>query len=129
MSPLRAIVAAAATVAAWGIAAAEPLQPAGPHPAPTLAASAARSLRDADVPSAQSDPQTLKARADADLARRGATPGAGPRLQAQRENLKGRDAAAELARRHDPSTYDRDIATGDIDHTQQAADLKISVKH
>lgn len=98
------------------------------HPPHTLAASAARSLREDDVPSVHTYPERLSARADADLAARGATAAPTRRLHAERENLKGPDAAAALARQSKPSTYDREIANGDIDHTQQVTDLKISLK-
>lgn len=135
MNAIRAIAAIAAVTATVCVAAPDEAAgtgasavrrvPVHPHSA---AASAARQLRGADVPSARTDPATLKARADADLAARGAAHAAGPRLHAQRENLKGRAAAAELARRHTPSTYDRDIANGDKDHTEQVTDLKITVK-
>ncbi|MGN6529221.1 MAG: hypothetical protein ACTHL8_22740 [Burkholderiaceae bacterium] len=141
MNAIRAIAALAATTAAVCVAAPDEAAgtgaastgrasavrrvPVHPHSA---AASAARELRANDVPSTRNDPATLKARADADLAARGVAPAAGPHLHAERENLKGPAAAAEIARRRKPSTYDRDIANGDIDHTEQVTDLKITVK-
>jgi hypothetical protein len=140
MNAIRVIAALAATAAAVCVAApdeaagtdaaatgrADAARPARVH-GHSAAASAARELRAEDVPSVHNDPKALKARADADLAARGLAP-PGPRLHAERENLKGPAAAAELARQHKPSTYDRDIANGDIDHTQQVTDLKITLK-
>ena len=61
------------------------------------------------------------------VAARGAR-GPHPHLKVQRENLKGPAAARAIAQQHGPSTYDRDIARGDKDHTQQLTDLKLDVK-
>ena len=91
---------------------------------PTLAATAASSLARANVPSAKTDPVDLKTAADADIKKRNAL----PRLKAQRENLKGDDAKRAIAERQNPSTYDRSIQNGDIDHTEQVTDLKVTIK-
>jgi hypothetical protein len=96
---------------------------------PTLAASVSRQLRQDDVPSRTLRPgaSELAAQAEADLAARDAARRA-PRLKAERQNLKGRQAAQELARRQTPATYDRDIARGDKDHTQQVTNLHVYVQ-
>ena len=98
----------------------------GPHAAkkPTLATTAASSLERANVPSAKDTPVDVKAAADADMQNRDKR----PRLKAERENLKGDDAKRALAQQSKPSTYDRDIQTGDIDHTEQVTNLKITIK-
>ncbi len=88
---------------------------------PTIAATAASSLASANVPSTQTD---LKAAADADLKKRNVL----PHVQASRENLKGDAAKRSIAERQNPSTYDRDIQNGDIDHTEQVTDLKVTIK-
>ena len=91
---------------------------------PTLAATAASSLARSNVPSTKTDPVDLKTAADADIKKRDAL----PRLKAQRENLKGDDAKRAIAERQNPSTYDRSIQNGDIDHTEQVTDLKLTIK-
>ena len=91
---------------------------------PTLAATAASSLAHANVPSTKTDPIDLKTAADADIKKRNGI----PHLQARRENLKGDDAKRAIAERQNPSTYDRDIQNGDIDHTEQVTDLKVTIK-
>jgi hypothetical protein len=91
---------------------------------PTLASTAASSLASANVPSVKTDPADLKAVAEADMRKRDGR----PRLTAQRENLKGDDAKRAIAERQNPSTYDRDIQNGDIDHTDQVTDLKLTLK-
>jgi hypothetical protein len=97
------------------------------HKKPTLAATANRQLRADDVASNKTDPVSVKARADADLVRRGGKAKT-PRLTAERQNLKGDDAARAIAQQHNPSTYDRDISMGDKDHTEQVTNLKIYLK-
>ena len=94
---------------------------------PTLAATANGQLRSADVPSVKTDPASVKAQADADMANRDAR-ARGPRLQVQRQNLKGDDARRALAQQATPNSIDRATANGDIDHTEQVTNLKISVK-
>jgi len=97
---------------------------------PTLATTAGTQLRQDDVPSVKSDPgssQSIKAKADADLAARNARD-KGPRLQVRRENLKGNQAARAMEQRANPNTLDHDIAYGDKDHTQQVTDLKVELK-
>jgi hypothetical protein len=86
-------------------------------------------LRPTDVPSVKTDP----------VEREGARPTptwpaatrapSGPRLQVQRQNLKG-DAAAHAPSRSGPrpTRIDRATANGDIDHTEQVTDLKITLK-
>jgi hypothetical protein len=99
-----------------------------PHGNATLAAKVDRQLRQEDVPSARRDPDgSLAARADADLAVRAADDKR-PRLQVQRQNLKGADAARAIARQTNPNTIDRATAYGDKDHTEQVTDLQVSVK-
>ena len=91
---------------------------------PTLAATAASALARSNVPSTKADPVDLKTAADADIKKRDGL----PRLKAQRENLKGDDAKRAIAERQNPSTYDRSIQNGDIDHTEQVTDLKVTIK-
>ena len=98
-----------------------------PQKKPTLAATANQQLRQNDVPSAKTDPVSLKAKADADMAARTAR-SKGPRLQVQRQNLKGDAAAREIAARANPNTIDHDTAYGDKDHTEQVTDLKVTIK-
>lgn len=101
-----------------------------PHAKPSLATAANTQLRQEDVPSVKTDPQgadSVKAKADADLAARDARDRA-PRLQVRRENLKGNQAAQAIRQQTNPNTIDRDTAYGDKDHTQQVTDLKITVK-
>ncbi|MFL6695698.1 MAG: hypothetical protein ACJ8GJ_00940 [Vitreoscilla sp.] len=101
-----------------------------PQAKSTLATSANTQLRQADVPSVKTDPQgadSVKAKADADIAARNARDKA-PRLQVRRENLKGNQAAQAIRQQTNPNTIDRDTAYGDKDHTQQVTDLRISVK-
>ncbi len=98
-----------------------------PHKKPTLASTANGQLRAADVPSVKTDPASVKAKADADIADRDARP-RGRRLQVQRQNLKGDDAARALAQQATPNSIDRATANGDIDHTEQVTNLKITLK-
>ena len=101
-----------------------------PRPKATLATAANTQLRQEDVPSVKTDPQgaeSVKAKADADLAARNARDRA-PRLQVRRENLKGNQAARAIRQQTNPNTIDHDTAYGDKDHTEQVTDLKISVK-
>ena len=104
--------------------------PAKPNAKSTLAASANSQLRLSGVPSVRTDPQgadSVKAKADADIAARDARDKR-PRLQVQRQNLKGADARRAIAAQTTPNTIDHDTAYGDKDHTEQVTNLKISVK-
>jgi hypothetical protein len=92
---------------------------------PTLAATANHQLRQDDVPSAASTPVDVKAQADADIASRDAR-AKGRRLEVHRQNLKG--DAAKRAMQTNPNTIDRATANGDIDHTEQVTNLKVTVK-
>lgn len=114
-------LACAATTAGAVTAAAKPASAASavPHRKPSLAAMASRQLRTENVPSTKTEP--IDAQAQAGAAKT-------PRLKVERQNLKGPDAARALAQQHNASTYDRDIATGDKDHTQQLANVKVTVK-
>lgn len=95
---------------------------------PTLAATANHQLRTDDVPSVKSDPQrSVAAQAQADMAARDAR-AKGPRLQVQRQNLKGDDAARAIQQQTTPNTIDRATAIGDIDHTEQVTNLKVTIK-
>jgi hypothetical protein len=93
---------------------------------PTLAASANGQLREAKVPSVRTDPD-VKSQADADIAARDAR-ARGPRLQVRRQNLKGEEARRAMARQANPNTIDRATANGDIEHTEQVTNLKVTVK-
>ena len=97
------------------------------HREPTLAASANHQLRQDDVPSAKATPVDVKAQADADMAARDAR-AKGPRLQVRRQNLKGDEARRAIAQQANPNTIDRATANGDIEHTEQVTNLKITVK-
>ena len=97
------------------------------HKNATLATTANRQLRQADVPSVKTEPVDVKAQADAEMASRDAR-AKGPRLQVQRQNLKGHAAERALARQATPNSIDRATANGDIDHTEQVTNLKITVK-
>ncbi len=46
----------------------------------------------------------------------------------QRQNLKGDDAKRAIAARTTPNTIDHDTAYGDMDHTEQVTDLKLTLK-
>ena len=94
---------------------------------PTLAANANHQLQQAAVPSVKNEPVDVKAQADADMASRDAR-AKGRRLQVQRQNLKGPDAAHAIAQQTTPNTIDHDTAYGDIDHTEQLTNVKISIK-
>lgn len=93
----------------------------------SLAASANRALQAADVPSTKTDPGSVKAAADADMAQRDKR-ASGPRLKAERQNLKGDAAAHAIAQEQTPATYDRSISMGDKDHTEQVTNLKVYIK-
>ncbi len=97
------------------------------HKKAALSATADRQLQRADVPSAKVAASGVKAKADADMAARDGR-ARGPRLQVQRRNLKGDDAARALAQRANPNTVDRATAYGDKDHTEQVTDLKVTIK-
>ena len=98
----------------------------------TLSTSTNAQLRATDVPSVKTDPdgaESVKARADADMAARDARDSdKRPRLQVQRQNLKGDDAKRAIAARTNPNTIDHDTAYGDMDHTEQVTDLKLTLK-
>ena len=120
----------AAALLALGSAAQAADATAKPNAKSTLAASANSQLRRSGVPSVKTDPQgadSVKAKADADLAARDARDKR-PRLQVQRQNLKGADAKRAIAEQTTPNTIDHDTAYGDKDHTEQVTNLKISVK-
>ena len=71
----------------------------------------------------------VEAQADADMAARDARgSNRSPRLQVQRQNLKGDDAKRAIAARTTPNTIDHDTAYGDMDHTEQVTDLKLTLK-
>jgi hypothetical protein len=97
------------------------------HKKATLANAANHQLRQADVPSVKTQPVDVKAQADAEMASRDAR-AKGPRLQVQRQNLKGDDAARAIAQQTTPNTIDHDTAYGDKDHTEQVANLKVTLK-
>ncbi|MEO5687539.1 MAG: hypothetical protein ABIR54_09265 [Burkholderiaceae bacterium] len=97
------------------------------HRKPTLAAAADHQLRQGDVPSVKTAPLDVKAQADADMAARAAR-AKGPRLQVHRQNLKGDDAKRAIAQQANPNTIDRATANGDIDHTEQVTNLKVTIK-
>jgi len=123
------LLLAASLLALGGVAQAADA-PARSAAKPTLAASASRQLRQSDVPSVRTDPpggESIKAKADADMAARDARDKR-PRLQVQRQNLKGLDAKREIEAQTTPNTIDHDTAYGDKDHTQQVTNLKITVK-
>ena len=132
MSAIRFFLAAA-LVALGTVARAAPGQDVnldgstGPHKKATLATAANRQLRQADAPPVGTEPVGVKAQADADMANRDAR-AKGPRLQVQRQNLKGDAAARAIAQRATPNSIDRATANGDIDHTEQVTDLKVTVK-
>jgi len=96
---------------------------------PSLSAKADAQLRQADVPSASTDPAraSVAAQAQADMAARDART-KGPRLQVQRQNLKEDDAARALQQQTTPNTIDRATAIGDKDHTEQVTNLKVTLK-
>jgi hypothetical protein len=131
MRQLRILTAAALVAAgATAQAASGPDTPPAASQPPAkgaLASAASRQLRQDDVPSVRTEPASVKAKADADMAARDAR-AKGPRLQVRRENLKGNQAARAMERQANPNTIDHDTAYGDKDHTQQVTDLKISVK-
>ena len=97
------------------------------HKKGPLAAAAASQLRKDEARPATTPPVGVKAQADADIAARDAR-AKGPRLKVQRQNLKGDDAAREIAAQRTPNTIDHDTAYGDKDHTEQVTNVKISVK-
>jgi len=122
--------AAVAAIALSAAAQAVPdvnLDGSAPHKKPTLAATANHQLRQDAVPSARTPPADVKAQADADMAARDAR-SKGPRLVVHRQNLKGDDARRAIARQANPNTIDRATANGDIDHTEQVTNLKVTVK-
>ena len=94
---------------------------------PTLATTADHQLRQQAVPSAKTEPVDVKAQADADIAARDAR-AKGPRLQVTRQNLKGDDAKRVIRQQTTPNTIDHDTAYGDMDHTEQVTDLKVTIK-
>ena len=127
MNRIALLLAASLATLAGSVCAADD---AAPPRKPSLAATANTQLRQADVPSVKTDPdgaQSIKAKADADLAARDARD-KGPKLQVRRENLKGNQAARAMQQRANPNTIDHDIAYGDKDHTQQVTDLKVELK-
>jgi len=130
MSPTRILTAAALLALGTAVHAADAASGAASAPPhkPTLATAANRQLRQEDVPSARTDPAgSLAARADADRAAR-VGDDRRPRLQVQRQNLKGPEAARAIAQQTNPNTIDRATAYGDKDHTQQVTNLKVTRK-
>jgi hypothetical protein len=121
------LVAAGATALAAGGRDVDTNGSAPPHRKPTLATAVDHQLRANDVPSTRTDPASVKAQADADMAARDAR-AKGPRLKVQRQNLKGKDAARAIAAQTTPNTIDHDTAYGNKDHTEQVTNLKITVK-
>ena len=101
--------------------------PAKGHGKPTLATAADHQLRKDEVPSVKTEPVDVKAQADAEMAARDAR-ARGPRLQVQRQNLKGDDAARAMQQQATPTSIDRATATGDIEHTEQVTNLKVTIK-
>ena len=99
----------------------------GPHRKPTLAAAADRQLHQDAVPPVKATPVDVKAQADADIAAREART-KGPRLEVRRQNLKGDDARRALAQQANPNTIDRATANGDIEHTEQVTNVKVTLK-
>jgi hypothetical protein len=128
MRPLRILTMIALLAPIASALAADAADAASAPRKATLAARANHQLRQADVPSAKADADaSLATKADADLAAR--TEGARrPRLQVQRENLKGPAAAKAIAQQTNPNTIDRATAYGDKDHTQQVTDLKVTLQ-
>ncbi len=100
--------------------------PKAPHKR-TLASAANRQLRQDDVPSAKTDPASVKASADADIAARDAR-AKGPRLVVSRQNLKGPEAARAIRQQATPNSIDRATAYGDKDHTEQVTNLQVTIK-
>ena len=93
-----------------------------------MAAAANKQLREDEVPSVKAQPVDVKSQADADIAARDART-KGRRLQVQRQNLKGDDAARAIAQQTTPNTIDHDTAYGgDKDHTEQVTNLKVQIK-
>ncbi len=131
MSKFHRIAALAALALAATAQAAPDVNPDGSpvvHKKSTLAASANRQLRQADVPSVKTDPQrSVAAQAQADMAARDAR-AKGPRLQVTRQNLKGDDAKRAIQEQTNPNTIDHDTAWGDKDHTEQVTNLKVQLK-
>jgi len=127
-----ALLLAASLVALGSAAHAADDTTAKPLKKPTLSTSANAQLRQSDVPSVKSDPdgaQSVKAKADADMAARDARDSdKRPRLQVQRQNLKGDEAKRAIAAHANPNTIDHDTAYGDMDHTEQVTDLKLTLK-
>ncbi len=127
-----ALFLAASLVALGSAAHAADDTAAQPNKKPTLSATSNAQLRQADVPSVKTDPDganSVKAKADADMAARDARGGdKRPRLQVQRQNLKGDDAKRAIAAHANPNTIDHDTAYGDMDHTEQVTDLKLTLK-
>ena len=121
-------IAALATLALTTTAQAAPDSSPAVHK-PSLSAKADEQLRQADVPSASTDPAraSVAAQAQADMAARDART-KGPRLQVQRQNLKEDDAARALQQQTTPNTIDRATAIGDKDHTEQVTNLKVTLK-
>ena len=132
MSKIR-LFAAAAAMALAAAAQAAPGQDVNldgsprPHKKTTLAATANRQLLADAVPSAKTEPVDVKAQADAEMASRDAR-AKGPRLEVHRQNLKGDDARRALAQQANPNTIDRATANGDIEHTEQVTNVKVTLK-
>jgi hypothetical protein len=132
MSEIK-LFAAAAVMALAAAAQAAPRQDVNldgstsPHPKPTLAVAANHQLRRDAVPAVKTAPVDVKTQADADMAARDAR-AKGPRLEVHRQNLKGDAAKRAIAQQANPNTIDRATANGDIDHTEQVTNLKVTIK-
>jgi len=126
MSPIRILSTAALLALATAAHAADAAS--APQHKASLATRADHQLRQADVPSVKTDPDgSLAARANADLASRAADDPR-PRLQVERQNLKGAAAARAIAQQTNANTIDHDTAYGDKDHTQQVTNLRVTLK-
>jgi hypothetical protein len=127
------LFAAAAALTLAGVAQAAPGRDVNldgstsPHRKPTLATAANHSLRRADTPPVKAAAVDVKAQADADIAAREAR-ARGPRLEVHRQNLKGDEARRAIAQQANPNTIDRATANGDIEHTEQVTNLKVTLK-
>ena len=132
MSKLKLVAAIAATTLA-ALAQAAPGQDVnldgstGPHKKATLAAAANHQLRQDAAPPVKATTVDVKAQADADIAAREAR-AKGPRLEVHRQNLKGDEARRAIAQQANPNTIDRATANGDIEHTEQVTNVKVTLK-
>ena len=71
----------------------------------------------------------MKAKADADMAAARRARDKGPRLHGAAPEPQGRRRQArDRSRTTNPNTIDHDTAYGDMDHTEQVTDLKLTLK-